>query len=379
MPIQRQGFSLCHQTSQVMVARMHHSKHRSRLRRATAILATAASLALSLVSIPGPSLAAPSQAELEAAQDRLMELEREFELVVERYNLVHEELDALRSRIAAKELEVTNIEKRMATKQDAAIDLATELYKGGGASGIEVVLSSESLADIDKDLAYLESSEEQQSEVFEDLDVARQELNAKIASLDKDRAKASAEEARLEEMRVDIEAKVEDQRDEITELNALIEAAERRARIRAERAARAEARAAAAAVEAAPDPAVVPNPAPAPNGSAQAAVDAALSQVGKPYVWAAAGPDSYDCSGLTMWAWAQAGVSLPHNSGMQYAATPRVSQSDWQPGDLLFFGSPIHHVAMYIGGGQMVEAPYSGSQVRVVSAYRSDYVGAGRP
>jgi cell wall-associated NlpC family hydrolase len=80
-----------------------------------------------------------------------------------------------------------------------------------------------------------------------------------------------------------------------------------------------------------------------------------------------------------MWAWGRAGVALPHNSGMQYAATPRVDQSDWQPGDLLFFGSPIHHVAMYIGNGQMVEAPYTGAQVRVVSASRSDYVGAGRP
>jgi cell wall-associated NlpC family hydrolase len=359
---------------------MHSTQHRSRLRRATAILAIAASLALSLVAIPGPSVAAPSQAELEAAQAQLHEYEKEFELVVERYNLVHEELDSLRARIAEKELEVSEIEKRMRTKQDAAIDLATELYKGGGASGIEVVLSSESLADIDKDLAYLESSEEQQSKIFEDLDVARKDLNARISSLDKDRAAAAAEEERLEGLRVDIEAKVADQKDEIAELNALIEAAERRERLRAERAAEAAARAAAAAAEAeAPDPGVVPNPAPAPNGSAQSAVDAALSQVGKPYQWGAAGPSSYDCSGLTMWAWAQAGVGLPHNSGAQYAATPRVSQSDWQPGDLLFFGSPIHHVAMYIGGGQMVEAPYTGAYVRVVSAYRSDYVGAGRP
>ena len=80
-----------------------------------------------------------------------------------------------------------------------------------------------------------------------------------------------------------------------------------------------------------------------------------------------------------MWAWAHAGVSLPHSSAAQYGATSRVSQSDWQPGDLLFYGSPIHHVGMYIGGGQMVEAPYTGASVRVVSPYRSDYVGAGRP
>jgi cell wall-associated NlpC family hydrolase len=75
-------------------------------------------------------------------------------------------------------------------------------------------------------------------------------------------------------------------------------------------------------------------------------VQAALSQVGKPYQWGGVGPNAYDCSGLTMWAWAHAGVSLPHSSQMQYEATARESQSDWQPGDLLFFGSPIHHVAM---------------------------------
>ncbi|MGH2753048.1 MAG: NlpC/P60 family protein [Actinomycetota bacterium] len=359
---------------------MRFSRHRSSYRRVAAVLAAASCLALTLVSVPGPSFAAPTQAELEAARDRLMELERDFEIVVERYNLVHAELDDLRARIAAKELEVSEIEKRMAAKQEAAVELATELYMGGGSSSIEVVLSSKSLADIDRDLAYLESSEEQQTMVFEELDVARRELNAKIASLDEDRAAAAAEEARLEELRGEVEAKVADQEDEIARLNELIAAAERRAQRRAEAAARAEARAAAAAAEAAAaDQGVVPNPAPAPNGGAQTAVDAALSQLGKPYVWAAAGPDSYDCSGLTMWAWAQAGVALPHHSGSQYAATPRVSQSDWQPGDLLFFGSPIHHVAMYIGGGQMVEAPYTGSQVRVVSAYRSDYVGAGRP
>ena len=80
-----------------------------------------------------------------------------------------------------------------------------------------------------------------------------------------------------------------------------------------------------------------------------------------------------------MWAWGQAGVSLPHNSGAQYNATPRVARGDLEPGDLVFFGSPIHHVGMYIGNGQMVEAPYSGNSVRVVPIARSDYVGAGRP
>jgi cell wall-associated NlpC family hydrolase len=104
-----------------------------------------------------------------------------------------------------------------------------------------------------------------------------------------------------------------------------------------------------------------------------------MSQQGKPYVWGAAGPDSYDCSGLTMWAWAQAGVSLPHQSAEQQALGTPVSQGQLQPGDLVFFGSPAYHVGMYIGNGMMVHAPTTGDVVKVSPlAYMSDYSGATR-
>jgi cell wall-associated NlpC family hydrolase len=121
------------------------------------------------------------------------------------------------------------------------------------------------------------------------------------------------------------------------------------------------------------------NPAAASNPRAQTAVNAALSQVGKPYQWGGAGPNSYDCSGLTMWSWAHAGVSLPHSSSAQYSATARVSLGSLEPGDLVFYYSPISHVAMFIGNGQMVEAPYSGANVRVVPLRTADFAGAGRP
>ena len=122
-----------------------------------------------------------------------------------------------------------------------------------------------------------------------------------------------------------------------------------------------------------------PGPVPAPNGSAQVAVDTARAQLGKPYVYAGSGPDVFDCSGLTMYAWAAAGVSLPHNAEAQYMALPHVSQSELQPGDLVFFGAPIHHVGIYVGGGTMIEAPYTGVDVRYHTIYRSDYAGAARP
>jgi peptidoglycan DL-endopeptidase CwlO len=117
-----------------------------------------------------------------------------------------------------------------------------------------------------------------------------------------------------------------------------------------------------------------------------AAVDWARTQLGKDYQWGAAGPSTYDCSGLTSQAWARQGVSLPHSSVMQYAVTEHVSIGDLRPGDLVFFATDtsdpgtIHHVGIYAGGGQMVEAPYTGAQVRVSTIYRSGLMAyGGRP
>jgi cell wall-associated NlpC family hydrolase len=118
----------------------------------------------------------------------------------------------------------------------------------------------------------------------------------------------------------------------------------------------------------------------APSAAARKAVDFALAQVGKPYVFGAAGPSSYDCSGLTMAAWARAGVSLPHSAADQYNYGTHVPEYALQPGDLLFFYHPIGHVTIYIGDGLMVSAPTEGEDVQVVplSFFQSDYAGATR-
>jgi cell wall-associated NlpC family hydrolase len=115
------------------------------------------------------------------------------------------------------------------------------------------------------------------------------------------------------------------------------------------------------------------------SAAAKLAVQVALAQQGKPYSWGAAGPDAFDCSGLVMYAWAQAGVSLPHSSSMQYSSGTKVSVSSMQPGDLVFYGSPIHHVAMYVGGGQVIHAPQTGDVVRYASVDMMPIVGAVRP
>jgi cell wall-associated NlpC family hydrolase len=117
-----------------------------------------------------------------------------------------------------------------------------------------------------------------------------------------------------------------------------------------------------------------------PTAAARKAVSFALAQVGKPYVFGAAGPGAYDCSGLTMAAWASAGVHLPHSAAEQYSYGVHVPESGLEPGDLLFFYQPIGHVTIYVGDGLMVSAPTEGEDVQVVplSYFQSDYVGATR-
>ena len=114
-------------------------------------------------------------------------------------------------------------------------------------------------------------------------------------------------------------------------------------------------------------PAPASGPVVASSGAAQIAVDTAMAQRGKPYVWAASGPSSFDCSGLTAYAYRAAGIGLPHSSALQSRIGQAVSRAQLQPGDLVFFYSPVSHVGIYIGNGQMVHAPTSGDVVKVAS------------
>jgi peptidoglycan DL-endopeptidase CwlO len=119
---------------------------------------------------------------------------------------------------------------------------------------------------------------------------------------------------------------------------------------------------------------------PATSPGAATAVRAALSQLGVPYRFAAASPgQAFDCSGLTQWAWGQAGVSLPHFAASQFGMLAHVPVDQLQPGDLVFFYSDLHHVGIYIGNGMMVHAPRTGDVVKVSPLQGRNLVGAARP
>lgn len=118
---------------------------------------------------------------------------------------------------------------------------------------------------------------------------------------------------------------------------------------------------------------------PAPLSTTKVALEWAFAELGKPYVWAATGPNSFDCSGLTQYVWRQAGVSIPRVAADQYAWTIPVPLSQLLPGDLVFYGATdIHHVGIYIGNGLMINAPHTGTVVQVSSIWWSDLAGFGR-
>jgi cell wall-associated NlpC family hydrolase len=128
-------------------------------------------------------------------------------------------------------------------------------------------------------------------------------------------------------------------------------------------------------------PTTAPSGGPSPQApGAAAALAYARAQLGKPYQWGGAGPKSFDCSGLTMMAWRQGGVSFPHLAQDQYDLTERIPLADLLPGDLVFFGTPddVYHVGMYVGGGDMIDAPSTGNFVRIESMYWTDLLGGGR-
>ena len=332
--------------------------------RCTSVIALCGLL---LVLVVQPAVADTPRQRLARAQERLDELSRDLEIQIEECNLRREQRKAAERAVAQNRKRFEKTEQRLASVRDERAEVVAQLYKDRsvGQQLAQLTTSADSLTDYAERVTWLDIAQQARTMAFERFTATQDQLTADGDVLRTVQERAVEADATAQRSCDRTRERVEAEEDDVAELAAEVERLE------------------AAAHERTSDDAgtaqATPAPAPAVSGSAGAAVQFALAQVGKPYAWGGSGPGSYDCSGLTSAAWAAAGVSLPHSSSMQYSATSRVSRSALQPGDLLFFGSPIHHVTMYIGNGQMVEAPRSGLTVRVVSIDRSDYVGARRP
>jgi cell wall-associated NlpC family hydrolase len=328
--------------------------------------------------------AAPSRDDLAQAKARLDALNGELSVLVEEYNLALIRLQQVEDRLDETRAVVARTGSRADAALDAVNDNAADAYMGFQ-SQFASLLDSSSLADLSDRLEFIGQIAGANSDLATTATNAEQEARWVADELRKELAERRVVLENINARRDDITAKIDEARQIYEQLGREYRAALARQRVAAEAAAEAQAQADAATTTTG---GAVPAPTPVPvvNGSVDAVIAAARSVIGEPYVFGAADPAvGFDCSGLTMWAWAHAGVSLPHSSTAQYAALPHVDRTQLQPGDLVFssygrLGSGvIDHVALYVGGGQTIAA----SNPSVPVGYRTidwdAYVGAGRP
>jgi peptidoglycan DL-endopeptidase CwlO len=277
----------------------------------------------------------------------------ELEAVTEKFNEARATLDTQRGAAQAAAVKLQQATAALGSAQQQVRGIARSAWTGDGLSSFQALMTSDSADDFVDRMSTLQLVAGHQTGVLQAA------AGANVAAA---QAQATAQDAAAAAQATydEVAAQQADLKKQVAEYQAVydrLSAAEKRAASAVpERASRSDR-----------EPAAASGPVVASSGAAQAAIDAALAQRGKPYVWAAAGPGSFDCSGLTAYAYRFAGISLPHSSALQARMGQAVSRADLQPGDLVFFYSPVSHVGIYIGNGQMVHAPTSGDVVKIAN------------
>lgn len=324
------------------------------MRFASAVSGVALVASLGLVS----SSPAQAEPEIKDVQARVDTLYHEAEQASERYNDAKIELDELTADLDALKADETRAETDLeAIRRDARRSILRQ-YGNGDLGTVNKVVTAGDPGAFLEDVSAMSTYQQLQQGVLDDYATGLEALGIRRDATQNRIEQVADLEAQLAAEKKTIDAKLADAEDLLDRL----EEEERQEML--SRSASSER--------------VVASDVPA-SGRAGAAVSYAMAQVGDAYVYGAAGPSAFDCSGLTMMAWAQAGVSLPHSSSAQYSSGARVAASDLQPGDLVFYYSPISHVGMYIGNGMIVHAANPGSGVTTAELYSMPYVGAVRP
>ena len=384
----------------------------ARSRRALAVAATLALVTAATMTTATLAQASP-QADLASQQQKAAQLESEIEANGNRVSVLDQQyLDAqtaiqnATAQITADETQLKAKARETDSVREQLAARGAELYVGAGNPTPLAALNVTDANALGARSQYGAAAAEQDRQLLDKVQIAVEQLGLDQKSLEHARAAAVKKRDQLDAARNEIAQATQEQQHLLDQVKGNIKTlvgqiqaekereAEAAARASMQRAAAQQAAAQAAAAQAAAarqssssgdsssagsTPPSGSTNVPAPNSQAQVAVSTAMAQLGKPYVYAGSGPSVFDCSGLTMYAWAAAGVSLSHNAAAQYDSLPHVDINQLQPGDLVFFGSPIHHVGIFVGGGTMIEAPYTGVDVRYHSIYRPDFAGAARP
>ncbi len=351
-----------------------------------ALVAALFGLAIGQIILPAPARAQIDAKRAEAArlEAKIQQQGRKLSEANEDYNQAQLERQSIAADADTARSDVAAAEKRWAELRDRLGSRVRLMYMRGPGAPIDALLGAKSLSEIARARAFGSSVLAADTELVLDTEKARRLVMDRANQLEGLESQARSKEQELAGRRSSVNRELQGQRALLTNVKGdiaqIIEAQHQaeiaRARSSSSSSSSPRTTSSGGSIPVVEEPTSPPPPV---KGGAGTAVSTAAAQVGKPYEWAAAGPDSFDCSGLTMYAWGKAGVSLPHSSRAQYSSLPHVSRKELRPGDLVFFGSPIHHVGIYEGGGVMINAPETGENVRRDSIGRADFAGASRP
>jgi peptidoglycan DL-endopeptidase CwlO len=363
--------------------------------RAVALLAATLALSIVVPSTAGARTVSDVRAEAASIEQQIQQNGDRIAALGEQYNGAVLQLQQLQADQALAVRQFRHAEARAHALHASVAALAVRLYTSQSVgSGAVQSIDAGSVMDYTRNQQYTAATTTKDFDLLDNLHGVQVDLTRRRRSLDRSVGAARAQRDRLKANRQQIEAaNATEQRllgETTGELGRLIHADQQRQLAAQETAAKARAAAdAARQAQLAQAPPSAPGPqgpstplppAPPPSSQVATVIAYARAQLGKPYVFNTAGPNTFDCSGLTMMAWAQVGVSMPHYSGAQYAMFPQIGLSQLQPGDLIFNGpGGSQHVALYIGGGMEIAATHTGSFVLLLPVDYGGLSGAVRP
>lgn len=316
--------------------------------------------AFGLTLCPAAAYAAPAASTASASdiQAQIVQKQHDLEVVAEQYNDAKIALDKQNAQLADAQASLQAQQGNLKQLVAAVGTVSASVYKGPQLSGVGTLMTSSSPQEVLDKLTTITTINDHNNTALVELAAAQKTAAATQAQAQSATDAAKATEADLASKKNQMSAELPQLQ---TQLAALSPAAVTQV------------------LDTSGGTAVAPVSVVAGGGgsaAAQGAVSAALSRLGKPYVWAASGPNAFDCSGLTMWSYGQVGMSLPHSSSAQRGSGPSVSLSALAPGDLVFMPG---HVGMYIGNGQVIHAPTTGDVVKVVALSSMHWTSAARP
>jgi cell wall-associated NlpC family hydrolase len=342
-----------------------------------------------------PAAITQAKTEAELLQARIDDLNNQLEAAVEDYDYAKTKLSQTSAAAKKTQAKLTRAENDLERVRARLTARVVEIYKQGHLGMLDTIAGAASFSDLINRLGLLERVSAQDSKLAQEIDTyrtqvsdrknelaaqlqeektltadtasARKKVEERLAANEKALAGKEKQIAQLQKAEAARQAKLAAAAREAARKAALAEAARKRA-LAALRATRLGPSGGSASVNV-----FVPS-----TADSSDVVSISMKYLGSPYVWGGSSPSGFDCSGFVLYVYAKVGVSLPHSSRMQYGSGLAESRADLQPGDLVFFGNPIHHVGIYIGGGKMINAAGTGLGVRIDSIDRGNYSGACR-